>query len=478
MATDLVSSLGAGSGIDIRQLSTDLVEAEKTPREQLIQKKIDKSTAEITGYGGMMFVLTELKRTVAELDDAFDFSGLSVRNTQSSAFDVEASASASPGRHEITVSQVAKPQRSLTAIGFADRNTSVISGSDFDFTLTVGSEDPVTITVPSNSTLEGVKDAINSADAGLTAQIVDSGVEDATDRYKIMVTGQPGASNGFTLSSSISSTIDFDTDNTTDDGDAASTLQLAQDASLNVDGIDYIRSSNSISDIIPGVSLNLLSSTVGESVVQLDRDTSSLKTKLQSLVTAYNDVQVLIDVATDPKSDDPDFGASLVGNSAVRSIQLKLREIILGTGSASDTATIRGLRDLGVTLQDDGSLLLNEATYDSASSAYYDEAVEMLSGTGLTNEYGDTADGIAVRANDFITEVISARGTLLQNSQSAESKVADYEQQLVVLEDRMSSLFDRYMEQFSVMQSIVGQLTSMRTSLASTFEGLSQAYKK
>ena len=104
MATDLVSSLGAGSGIDIRQLSTDLVEAEKTPREQLIQKKIDKSTAEITGYGGMMFVLTELKRTVAELDDAFDFSGLSVRNTQSSAFDVEASASASPGRHEITVS--------------------------------------------------------------------------------------------------------------------------------------------------------------------------------------------------------------------------------------------------------------------------------------------------------------------------------------------------------------------------------------
>ena len=189
-------------------------------------------------------------------------------------------------------------------------------------------------------------------------------------------------------------------------------------------------------------------------------------------------MQVLIDVATDPKSDDPDFGASLVGNSAVRSIQLKLREIILGTGSASDTATIRGLRDLGVTLQDDGSLLLNEATYDSASSAYYDEAVEMLSGTGLTNEYGDTADGIAVRANDFITEVISARGTLLQNSQSAESKVADYEQQLVVLEDRMSSLFDRYMEQFSVMQSIVGQLTSLRTSLTSTFEGLSQAYKK
>jgi flagellar hook-associated protein 2 len=478
VATDLISSLGAGSGIDIRQLSTDLVESEKAPRQQLIQSKIDKSTAEITGYGGMMFVLTELKRTVAELDDAFDFSGLNVRNTQSSAFDVEASASASPGRHEITVSEVAKPQRSLTDFGFADRNSTVISGSDFTFTLTVGSEDPVTITVNANSTLEGVKDAINGADAGLTAQVIDSGVEGATDRYKIMVTGQPGASNAFTLTSSIPATIDFDTDNTTDDGDPASTLQLAQDASLVVDGISYTRGSNSISDIIPGVSLNLLSSTVGQSVVQLDRDTSSLKTKLQNLVTAYNDVQVLIDVATDPKSEDPDFGASLVGNSAVRSIQLKLREIILGTGSASESTTIRGLRDLGITLQDDGSLALNEATYDTASSAYYDEAVEMLSGRGLTNEYGDSADGIAVRANTFITEVISARGTLLQNSQNAERKVADYEQQLVVLEDRMASLFDRYMEQFSVMQSIVGQLTSMRTSLASTFEGLSQAYKK
>lgn len=478
MATDIIASLGAGSGIDIRQLSTDLVEAEKAPRQQLIQAKIDKSSAEITGYGGMMFVLTELKKTIADLDDAFDFSGLNVRNTQSSAFDVEASSSASPGRHEITVSQVAKPQRSLTDGGFADRNSTVISGSDFEFTLTVGSESPVTISVPANSTLEGVKDAINSADTGLTAQIIDSGVDGAADRYKIMITGQPGTSNAFTLSSSIPGTIEFDTDNTTADGDAATTLQLAQDASLNVDGIDYTRSDNAISDIIPGVSLNLLSSTVGQSVIQLDRDTTSLKTKLESLVTAYNDVQILIDVATDPKSDDPDFGGSLVGNSAIRSIQLKLRELILGTANPSDSSMVRGLRDLGVTLLDDGTLSLNESTYEAVSTDYYDEAVTMLSGSGLTNEYGDSADGIAIRANDYITEIISARGTLLQNSQNSEQKIAGYQEQLETLDERMSSMFDRYMEQFSVMQSIVGQITSMRNSLTSTFEGLAQMYKK
>lgn len=477
MATDLISSLGAGSGIDIRQLATDLVEAEKAPRQQLIQSKIDKSTAEITGYGGMMFVLTELKRMVAELDDAFDFSGLNVRNTQPTAFDVEASSSASPGRHEITISEVARPQRSLTDTGFADRNSTVISGSDFSLTLTVGSGDPLAITVPANSTLEGVKDSINSADAGLVAQVIDSGV-DGPDRYKIMVTGQPGASNAFTLSSSIPGVIGFDTDNTIDDGDAASTLQLAQDASLIVDGIEYERSSNVVSDIIPGVTLNLLSSTVGESVIQLDRDTSSLKTKIQSVLTAYNDVQILIDVATDPKSEDPDFGASLVGSSAVRSIQLKLREAILGSAQGSDTSTVRGLRDLGVTLQDDGTLTLNDSTYESMSSLFYDEAVEMLSGTDLTDEFGNSADGIAVRLNDYITEVISARGVLLQNSQSAESKVSDYEEKMTQLEGRMSTLFDRYLEQFGVMQALVGQINSMRSSLTSTFEGLSQIYKK
>jgi flagellar hook-associated protein 2 len=202
------------------------------------------------------------------------------------------------------------------------------------------------------------------------------------------------------------------------------------------------------------------------------------KTKLQNFVVAYNDVQTLISIAMNPKSEDPDFGGSLVGSSAARGIQGKLRELVFGTAVSSPSDTVRGLRDLGITLQDDGSLSFDESVFEENGDAYFDEAVAMLSGTGLTNEFGASADGIAVRTNDWITEVISVRGVLLQNSQNAERRVADYEEKLVELESRMSELLDRYMNQFSVMQSIVGQISSMRTSLTSTFEGLASMYKK
>ena len=470
MSTDIISSLGAGSGINIRQLATDLVEAEKAPREKLIQDKIDKTSAQITGFGGLMFVLTELKKTVAAMDDRFDFSGMNVRNSQSAAFDATAGSSAAPGRHDVAITQIAKPQRSLSLSTFDDRNEGVVATSEITLSLKIGGEDMPPIVIPVNSTLEGVKDAINSADAGITAQIIDSGV-DAPDRYRIMVTGQEGGDQYFSLTSSHESLLSFDWDSDT-------TLQQAQDAILVVDGISYNRASNEVTDVISGVTLQLLAPTSGEAVVQFDRDTSALKTKLQNFVVAYNDVQTLISIAMNPKSEDPDFGGSLVGSSAARGIQGKLRELVLGTAVSSPNDTVRGLRDLGVTLQDDGSLSFDESVFEENGDAYYDEAVAMLSGTGLTNEFGASADGIAVRTNDWITEVISVRGVLLQNSQNAERRVADYEEKLVELESRMSELLDRYMNQFSVMQSIVGQISSMRTSLTSTFEGLASMYKK
>jgi flagellar hook-associated protein 2 len=225
--------------------------------------------------------------------------------------------------------------------------------------LTVGDAAAVNITIPSNSTLEGAKDAINSAKAGITAQVIDSGVVGATDRYKIMITGQPGSANAFSLASG-NSALQFDTDSITSDGDPASTLQLATDAVVQVDGISYTRSTNTVSDIIPGVTLNLMTPTSGAAVIQLARDTSNLKTKLQDMITAFNDVKSFVSMATDPKSDDPDFGASLVGNSAVKGMFSKMKQMIFGTASGATNPNVRGLRDLGVKMQDDGTLYLDD----------------------------------------------------------------------------------------------------------------------
>lgn len=468
---NFVAALGAGSGMDVKALATSLVAAERAPQQALLDKKIASVKAEITGYGGMMFVLSELKKKVANLDDGTDFAGLTVKNTQPTAFDMTTSASALPGQHDVTINQIARAQRSLTASGYADNNTTVVSGAEFSLNLTVGSGTPVAITVPSNSTLEGVKDAINSANAGLTAQVVDSGVAGAANRYKIMVTGQPGASNAFTLTSSIGG-LGFDTN-------PASTLQKPTDAQVVVDGITYNRSSNTVNDIVPGLTLNLMGPTSGSASIQLTRDTSAMKTNLQDLITAFNDVNSFLKTATDPKSADPDFGNTLAGNSAVKGIYSSLKQMLFGTASGTGNTHIRGLRDLGVKMQNDGTLTLDEKTFNTNSTAYYDEAATMLSGnSGLNNEFGVARKGVATDLTSWLTKTMSASGVMLQNSQSNEKKVASYQNQLATLDIRMQALLDRYNKQFSAMEALVGKSKSMQTSLTSTFEGMMNAYKK
>ena len=295
-----------------------------------------------------------------------------------------------------------------------------------------------------------------------------------------MIPGQPGSSNAFSLSSA-NATLQFDTDSITTDGDPATTLQKATDALVVVDGVSYTRTSNKITDIVPGVTFNLLSTTVGSSSVQLARDTSNLKTKLQDVITAFNDVKSFVSMATDPKSPDEDFGGSLVGNSAVKGIFSKLKQRVFGTANGTGNPNIRGLRDLGVKMQDDGTLTLDEKVFTANSTAYYDQAVVMLSGSassGLKNEFGAVRKGVASDIASYLTTTMSARGALLQNSQSAEKKISSYQTQLATLETRMSVLLKRYNEQFSAMESIVGRTKSLQTSLTSTFDGMMNAYKK
>jgi flagellar capping protein FliD len=102
----------------------------------------------------------------------------------------------------------------------------------------------------------------------------------------------------------------------------------------------------------------------------------------------------------------------------------------------------------------------------------------MLSGnSGLTNEFGVGRKGVAVEISAWLTTAMSARGALLQNSQSAEKKISSYEAQLATLETRMAALLKRYTQQFSVMESLVGRTKSLQGSLTSTFEGMMNAYK-
>lgn len=257
-------------------------------------------------------------------------------------------------------------------------------------------------------------------------------------------------------------------------------LQTAQDALIRVNGVDVYRETNTIDDVIDGLSLTLIGATTGAATVSLSRDTSSIKTNLQNVVKAYNDMASDFKILTGPKSEDEEdiFSGSLYGDSTVRGILSQVKSILLAD-SSTPGEELAALRDLGLSIDRNGVLSLDEDVLDEAVATNFDDVVKLLSAnTNNQTNFGTASRGVAGDMVKRITDLISQRGVIMSQSESAEQQVSRYKEDLATLEERMKALLERYTSQFAVMESLVGQMNSMRESLKGTFENLSAMYNQ
>ena len=464
-SSNMITTLGAGSGVDVKSLAQSLVDAEKQPRKALIDGKITKSEAKISGYAAVNFVLSELKKKFSALDDLSDFSAMVVTNNQSNAFAVSTDSTAVSGTHSIEVLSLAKAQR-RTSVGFATSATSLNNGGDFNLSLNVGNNATQSIAIAAaKATPAGVVSAINSANAGVTAQLVNTG--HATEPFQIVITGKTGIANAFTLTSDIAAGtgLNFST-----------SLESAADASIKVNGVSMTRATNTVSDSIPGITLNLKAVTSGSASLDLNRDTAVVKTKLQDLVSAYNDVESVLKDAYDKDSKVEGYGASLVSDSLVQKVRSEIRGIFTGTSSTPGT-NITALRDLGITITREGKMALDATKVDTALASQFDDMVKMLSqNRTVPTTLRTLPSGLAGDAVKTLDAMINFNGTISTQSRNTTEQIAKYKVDLKKLDERMTQLLERYSKQFSTMDSLVGQSNSMKTSLKSTFEGMMAQY--
>ena len=472
MATtsNIVNTLGAGSGIDIKGLAQSLVDAEKTPQKERIDAKIKQSEARITGYGAMKYALSELKTAFEKLNDASDFSSIKPSNTQPNALSITASSTAEAGSYNIEVLQTSLMQRTASS-NFADRATplNVISpattGTVFSLNLTIGGVDKGDISV-SNPTPAGLVSAINGAKLGVTAQLINTG-----SGYNVVVTGETGASKAFSLTSKDSNGVAVPGVSFTNN------LQTATDASLKINGLTVSRSSNTITDVIDGVTLDLFANTSGAARIDLNRDTASIKDNLKGLVTAYNDFEASLKILGDRKSEVEEFGGSLAGETLLQTVRSQVRAMITDTSSTPGT-NIKAARNVGLSIDRNGKLNLDEAKLDTALQDNFNEVSTLFSaGTNNKSIYSTAPGGIAGDAINKIDKLLRSTGEIETNTKNNTTRIEAYKKDLEVLEKRMEKLLERYMSQFSMMESIVGSSTSTREGLKGTFEGMANAYK-
>jgi flagellar hook-associated protein 2 len=572
--TNFVSAFGAGSGVDTKSLAKSLVDAERAPKENLINQKIEKTEARISGYGAAMAILNNLKTAFQGLNDATDFNSLAVSTGGSNAFGATATSSALPGAYSVEVLSLAKAQRSLSDTGFAAATTEINDGNAFSLNFSINGGDPTTVRISAaNATAGSVVGAINAAGLGVTAQLLNTGAAD--DPFKIILTGETGVENDFevfsddgsgtpqiqtltfgaaTASGSISVagiSVDVEAGDTaseiaakvhtrltssatfvsvtgrvlTDNGDGTLTFQLdptegyapetsfepgstgvtmevevveflpgaevadltfglpvqeADDARIEIDGVEITRTTNNITDAIPGVTLNLTRTTSTAEVLTLTRDLDSVRTKFEALVTAYNDAMSDLDILTGPKNtEDPEdvFSGSLANDSTARGIRNKIRALFTGASSTPGTE-VSTLRDLGISITREGKMELKADELTAALESKFDAMVLALSAnTNNQSELGTANRGLAGDAIKTINDMLKTDGVVMAQTNSANKQLDRYKKDLESLETRMEALLARYSRQFGVMDSIVGQANATRDSLKGTFDAMMAAYK-
>ncbi len=357
-------SATSGTGFDVTATVTSILaiqQAIETPW----QTQLTALQAQDTALSGIGTNLSSLTTDVTALTDP---EGV-MASKQGSSSDTNvlalssASSAAIAGSHTVTVTKLAQ-----TSSEYSDQitnTTDMLSGS---LTIQIGAGTAQTITLGStNNTLQTLAAALNSGSYGVTASVVSS----STGSRLSLVSTTSGAGGQITLTPSL-------TDTTTSTSVGFSVGQTGQDAVLNVDGLATTSASNTVTGAIPGVTFQLLATAASTPVqIQITNDNSSIETAVQQMVTDYN--SVVTAMKTQEGNTSTGAAEPLYGSPTISLIQEQLAGSLF-SGAAS--GSVNNIGQLGISVNDDGTLTLDASTLDSILNSNYADVQGYLQNSG------------------------------------------------------------------------------------------------
>ncbi len=398
-----ISSLGIGSGLDLSGLVQKLVAAEGQAKSVRFDRRESDFRAELSALGIFKNALSEFKEAQQELLSIGNFQTISAESGDSSLYSVAAGEDAQIGRHSIEIQSLARSQK-LASKAFGSNTTAVGSGTltfrfgGYDsgtnsFTPSPqGSVQIVTID-PANNTLSGIRDAVNHANFGVRASIVDDG----TGQRLVFSSVATGAQNGLEI------TVGNDLDG--NDQDDAGLSQLAydptaagsgsgknlietvaaKDALLVVDGLTVTRAGNTVEGVIQGVTLDLKSAAPGTTTdLTITKDAGTVTTKVREFVENFNSLISSLNELGEYNAETKKAGP-LLGDSSVRGIESKIRSILTGAVTGLNGG-VASLADIGITTQADGTLKLDGSKLQSAVNVDPDTVARLFSESGQVTD--------------------------------------------------------------------------------------------
>ena len=362
---------GIVSGMNTDEIIAKLMELERVPVTRLEARKA-RLTSKLTAWQDMNTRILALKAKADALANPLTFQAKSFSSTDNSILTGSASSAAQVGTYYLKVNALAKTHQQKSQ-GYADINSTTVGSGTIS--VKVGSGTPTEITIDSaNNTLQGVRDAINRAGAGVTATIINDG--DPASPYRLVVTSNTGGTAGqveITVGEGLSLTF--------------SDLQPAANASVTLGegagAITVTKGTNTITDLIPGVTLNLNSVDAAKTVtVTVTPNTAAVKQSITEFVEQFNNLVDFINAqsAFDTKTNT---AATLFGESRVRNILSDLRSRVSNpiTGLSQH---IKLLSQIGITSTLGDKLVIDSTKLDEALAGGIDDVKRLFARLGET----------------------------------------------------------------------------------------------
>lgn len=456
----MLSSPGIGSGLDISGIISKLMQVEQRPLAQLDTKEAKQQT-QLSAFGSLKSALSSFQDSVKALAKSNLFNGYKATLTDTTLASVSASSSAVAGTHDIKVISLAQAQK-VASDTFATTDTIVGSGTltinfgtyNGDGSFTANTEKAAqTITIdPAKSTLADIRTAINAANAGVTASIVNDG----SGNRLVIAAKDSGLANALQITvdnaSGDLSKLAFDA--STDGISNMTETVVAQDAEMVIDGITIKKSSNTISDALEGVTFNLLKADPGTSTtLTVEKDNSSVETAVKAFVTAYNDLEKTIGNLSRYDAANKK-AAALTGDSTVRMVQNRVRSMLTANQPAGG---IYGLSEIGISFQKDGTLQL-DASKLSAALNNPDKNVAAFFGD-IPGETTPSTPGFMSQLNLLIDGMTRSDGLINSRMDGINSTIKGIGKQREALNYRLEETEKRLLAQFTALDSMIASMT-------------------
>ncbi len=462
---------GLATGIDTSSIVSQLMAMERAPEKILTSQKT-KLQNQAGEYNKLSSLLTTLQSTMTGMGTVGTFAAKTASLADSTVASAIATGSAQAGSHTLKVISLAQSQtlvsQSSTNSGYASDTAQNFGTGAITITNSADPTHPVTINIDNtNNSLQGIAGAINASGANVTASVVNDG---SGTPYRLAIMGKD--TNTYSITASLSGG--------TYDTPTFAEKVPASNAVFQLDGIDMTRTSNSVTDAIAGVTLNLLKpNSPSQTTITIGNDTAAVTDKINSFVTAYNNVMSLINQDTAYDSTTNKAGI-LFGDSTVRTV-LDMLQTVMTNAVSGVTGSFSSLSELGINSNaKTGILSINTdpakgPTLSGALSKDFNGVVSLF--TRNTGTYGLSLNqyGVAEQFNQQIEALTkpyiggSYSGIIAARVQGLNDNMTDIDNQIAAMEVRLTAMEDNLNAQFKAMETTISNTQSWGNQLLAAF---------